>query len=140
MPDIRRKVPSIKSYRYVLARWDWPRTQTYLAANYGETKKSVVVPWPEDWDLPRKNGVNAPSEENRDVNMVFVVDRHLRDRCIALGWHDITARWFERLGMPDGPNPVEVLDGLAVDEVATVDPGSSRPRGQHAPEGDEAAD
>lgn len=116
MPDIVTGVPEAGTYRYVVARWDWPPNQTYSVANYGETKTSRIVDWPAKWDLPRGMGnPNTPTRENPAVVMAFVVDRHLKDRCIRFnGWTDITEKWFELLGHPDnGPTPgVDVLDGL----------------------------
>lgn len=116
MPNIITGPPEPGTYRYVVARWDWPRTQTYQVANYGETKKSRIVEWPRGWDLPNGRGnPNSPTPQDRRVVMAFVNDRHLRDRlCNFLGWHDITREWFASLEHPDaGPTPgVEVSEGI----------------------------
>lgn len=108
MPDIISGPPEPGTYRYVLVRFDWPRSQTYLVANYGETKRTRVIEWPEEWDLPRNTGnPNNPTRERPQVVAAFVTDRHLRDRAVRFqGWQDISAQWFERLGHPDaGPTP-----------------------------------
>lgn len=125
MPDIVRGAPEPGTYRYVVARWDWPPTQTYSVAIYGETRTTRVVDWPESWDLPNGRGnPNTPTRERPAVVMAFVNDRHLRDRCVKFtGWTDITERWFRLLGHPDdGPTPgVEVMAGLG-DVVAEIEP------------------
>lgn len=107
MPDIITGPPEAGTYRYVMFRCDTPRNHTIPIANYGNHHKSRVVDWPEGWDLPNGRGnPNAPTEEDRRVTMVFLNDRHLRDRCRRLGWHDCTDRWFEHLGHPgNGPMP-----------------------------------
>jgi len=115
MPDIVRGAPDAGTYNYVVARWNWSPTQTYSVANYGETRKTRVVPWPEDWPLPDgKGNPNTPTRAKPDTVMAFLNDRYLRDRCQRLGWHDITEQWFARLGHPDhGPMPpLPVLDSI----------------------------
>lgn len=99
--------PDPGTYRYVLARWDWPVGHTYTVANYGETRTTRAVRWPRLWDLPDGRGnPNAPKKPGDLVTMVFVQDRYLRDRCMRLGWHDITDRWFHLLEHPGGgPTP-----------------------------------
>ncbi len=135
MPDIIRDAPVPGSFRYVLVRWDWSPTQTYLVANYGESKKSRVIDWPESWRLPRGRTPNTPTREKPATNFAFVVDRHLRDRAIRLGWQDVTERWYKLLGYQNGrPDPVEIgappPGGDAV--VASIGVGAARPRGLHA--------
>lgn len=116
MPDIHRGPPEPGTYRYVVARWDWPPKQTYSVANYGETRTTRIVEWPEEWPLPNGRGnPNTPTRAKPDVVMAFVQDRHLRDRCVRFnGWTDITEAWFKLLGHPDnGPIPgVEVIDDI----------------------------
>lgn len=122
MPDITRGAPEAGTYRYVMARWDWPPKQTYLVANYGETRKSRVVKWPEDWPLPEGHGnPNTPTRKRPDVVMAFVNDRYLRDRCMRMGWHDITDDWFKLLGHPGGgPMPGVDMDDTPGEDVAEV--------------------
>jgi len=114
MPDIIKGPPEPGSYRYVVARPHWPPTQTYLVANYGETRRSRIVDWPEEIPIPPARGnPNFPTRDKPATVMAFVQDRHLRDRCVRFnGWIDITEAWFSALGHPDsGPTPgVDVLD------------------------------
>ena len=124
MPDIKVGAPEPGSYRYVVARFDWPKNQTYLVANYGETRRSRIVEWPKEWDLPRNMGnPNNPTSKDRRVIMAFVNDRHLRDRATRFhGWLDITEDWFGLLNHPDsGPTPgvpfLEEPPGEVVEEV-----------------------
>lgn len=99
--------PDPGTYRYVVARWDWPPRQTYTVANYGETRTTRAVPWPRAWELPDGQGnPNTPKQPGDLVTMAFIQDRYLRDRCMRLGWHDITDQWFHLLAHPGGgPTP-----------------------------------
>lgn len=124
MPDIIEGPPEAGTYRYVLARWDWPLNQTYRVANYSETKGTRVVKWPRGWALPDGRGnPNAPTQEDRRVVMAFVQDRHLRDRLVRFqGWTEITKRWFRHLNHPDdGPTPgLEIDDEIPGETIARV--------------------
>lgn len=123
MPDIVRGAPEPGTYRYVVCRWDWPSTQTYSVANYGETRTTRIVDWPESWELPDGRGnPNTPTRDRPGVPMAFIQDRHLRDRCLRFGWHDISDRWFHLLNHPDdGPTPgVAVGNGLPGPVIATI--------------------
>jgi len=124
MPDITVGAPEPGTYRYVVARYDWPRNQTYLIANYGESRKTRIVDWPKEWELPRNMGnPNHPTKNDRRVIMAFVQDRHLKDRVVRFhGWHDITEDWFKSLNHPDsGPTPgVPFLEALPGEVVASI--------------------
>lgn len=130
MPNVERTVPPVGSYRFVLARWDLPRGASVQVANYSETRRSKLVPWPEEWDLPRSHRaqINCPTKEARDVHMVFVNDRHLRERAIRLGWNDITNKWFQRMGFT-AKNPIRISVASTIDtshEVKVIPPVISR--------------
>lgn len=108
--------PEPGTYRYVVARYDWPPNLTYSVANYGETRETRIIDWPEEWELPKgRSNPNSPTRKKPAVVMAFVNDRHLKDRCVRFnGWYDISEQWFALLGHPlSGPTPgVEVVGGI----------------------------
>lgn len=97
MPSVPCAPPAPETFCFVLRRADRSASLPWTESNYTDSARSHCI----DWD-----GVPMAT--------LFVKTAPLRDRCMKLGWKDVTALWAARNTYPSDRFPDVTPDGYRV--------------------------
>lgn len=97
---IANEPPERGSYNFLLFCFELDALYGEIVATGHETKKSQVIPWPEEWPvIGGPFAVRGPKGPGDMAACVFVNSRYTRDELMSRGphWFDKTDEWFALL-------------------------------------------